>query len=169
MEAHQTSPAPWCRLLKMATGLAFVVCLGIVGIGLTVFPHTKPIERWTVILVPLSVLVCGAPFMVRGYSVADGVLIIHRLGWESRLPLDSLVSATPDPEAMKNSLRTFGNGGLFAFCGMFRNHKLGNYRAFATDPAKAVVLKFKDHIVVVTPDAPDKFAAEINGHNHASG
>src|SRR5579863_5903524 len=111
MDGTVTFHAPWSRLLKLATTLAFAVCLGIVGIGLTVFPHTKPIERWTVILVPLSVLVCGAPFMVRGYSLVEGALIIHRLGWESRLPLDSLVSATPDPEAMKNSLRTFGNGG----------------------------------------------------------
>ncbi len=52
---------------------------------------------------------------------------------------------------MKGSIRTFGNGGLFCFSGRFRNRKLGSYRAFATDPKLAVVLRFPDKIVVVTP------------------
>jgi hypothetical protein len=161
MDSVRTYRAPWGRLLKLATGLAIAVCLGVIGIGLTVFPHTQPIARWTMLLAPTALLICTAPFMVRGYTITDNALIIHRLGWESRLPLEGLVSATADPEAMKHSIRVWGNGGLFAFCGVFRNHKLGNYRAYATDSARSVVLTFKDRIVIVTPDAPAKFAGEI--------
>ena len=161
MDLVRTYRAPWGRLLKVATGLAVAVCLGVIGIGLTVFPHTQPIARWTMLLAPTALLICTAPFTVRGYTITNDALIIHRLGWESRVPLEGLVSATADREAMKNSIRVWGNGGLFAFCGQFRNHKLGNYRAFATDTSRSVVLQFKDRIVIVTPDAPDKFAAEI--------
>lgn len=99
--------------------------------------------------------------MVRGYTLTDRELIIHRLGWSSHFDLASLISASSDPSAMNGSIRLFGNGGLFAFCGWFRNKKLGNYRVFATDPQRSVVLRFTDRIVVVTPDAPEKFAAEI--------
>ena len=148
-------------MLKLATGLALFVCLGVVGIGVTALPLAHPAIRWTVLLVPTFVVVCTAPFMVRGYSIAGGVLIIHRLGWDSQVSLEGLVSATPDPEAMKNSLRLWGNGGLFAFCGLFRNPKLGDYRAYATDPARSVVLKFRDRLVVVTPNDPERFAREI--------
>lgn len=162
MDEVRTYRAPWGRLLKLATGLAFVVCLGVIGVGLTFFPHTRPVERWTMCLLPLSVLVCSAPFMVRGYSVTGDGLIIHRLGWDTFQSLENLVSATPDPEAMKNSLRLWGNGGLFAFCGLFRNHKLGNYRAYATDHARSVVLQFTDRVIVVTPDDPQQFADEIS-------
>ena len=72
-----------------------------------------------------------------------------------------LPSAEADPVALKGSIRLAGNGGLFAFCGWFRNSKLGVYRAFCTDLAHAVVLRFPDRTVVVTPDQPDKFVAAI--------
>ena len=63
---------------------------------------------------------------------------------------------------MSRSIRLFGNGGAFAFSGWFRNRKLGSYRAYATDPARSVVLKFSDHkTIVVTPEPPDAFIAAV--------
>lgn len=99
--------------------------------------------------------------MVRGYTLEKGQLIIHRLGWSSRFNLSSLNSATPDPKAMASSIRLAGNGGLFSFCGLFRNRQLGNYRAFATDPQNSVVLRFPKRTLVVTPDDPKRFADQI--------
>ena len=112
-------------------------------------------------LLPLLFVAGTAPFMVRGYSVTNGALIIHRLGWDFRIELDSLISIDADPAALNGSIRLAGNGGLFAFCGWFRNRKLGVYRAFCTDTAHAVVLRFPDRTVVVTPDQPEKFVAAI--------
>ena len=71
--------------------------------------------------------------------------------------MSGLKSAEVDTEAMSKSIRTFGNGGLFCFAGIFNNNRLGSYRAFATDPKRAVVLRFSDRTVVVTPDQPDDF------------
>lgn len=34
------------------------------------------------------------------------------------------------PEAIRGSVRTWGNGGFFSFTGLFWNRELGNYRAF---------------------------------------
>jgi len=108
--------------------------------------------------------VVSAAFMVRGYVLTDTSLIIKRLGWEHRLDLFRLISATVDPDAFRRSLRLFGNGGFFSFTGWFRNKKLGVYRAYATDARRAVVLRFSDKTVVITPDDPQKFAAEINSN-----
>ncbi len=102
--------------------------------------------------------------MVRGYVLIDRALIIERTGWENRLDLSRLISAEVDPDALRGSLRLFGNGGFFSFTGWFRNKKLGVYRAYATDTKRTVVLRFSDKTVVITPDDPQKFVAEINSN-----
>ncbi|MDB6068350.1 MAG: hypothetical protein JWR26_4558 [Pedosphaera sp.] len=153
--------APWSKELKLATTVCLVVCIGVALIGIVSFPAAHPAARWNMILIPLLILIGGLLFMVRGYTIVQDELIIHRLGWSSRLDLGALASAAADPSAMTGSIRTAGNGGLFAFCGWFRNQKLGSYRAFGTDPRRSVVLRFPDRVVVVTPDAPERFVNEI--------
>ena len=63
---------------------------------------------------------------------------------------------------MRGSLRLFGNGGIFSITGLFRNRALGNYRAFVTDLKRTVVLRFPERIIVVSPECPEKFVAEIS-------
>jgi Bacterial PH domain len=153
--------APWCRGLRWVTAVAIAVCVGIPLIGIVSFPSKFLVTRTVMVALPLLIPIISAFFMVRGYALKDHTLTIHRLGWNSRFDLRSLVSATFDPAALSGSIRLFGNGGLFAFCGLFRNRKLGNYRAFGTDPRRSVILRFNDRVVVVTPDAPERFVDEI--------
>ncbi|MDD9949501.1 MAG: PH domain-containing protein [candidate division Zixibacteria bacterium] len=158
--------APWSTSVKWITGitvtfLAILVVFGIsqveeIGSGSSIL-----LALLTVVL-PALVLVLSACWMIRGFVLSGDLLLIQRLGWKSRMDLTELVSADADPEAMDKSLRTWGNGGIFCFCGRFRNTKLGAYRAYATDPKRSVVLKFQDQTVVVTPDRPDDFVASIS-------
>ena len=46
--------------------------------------------------------------------------------------------------------------------GCFWNRKLGRYRAYVTDPKRAVVLRFDDRVVVVSPDCPAEFVAAVS-------
>jgi hypothetical protein len=62
---------------------------------------------------------------------------------------------------MKGSIRLFGNGGLFSFTGLYRNKKLGNYRAFVNDWHKCVILRFAKRTIVVSPNDPDGFVAVV--------
>jgi hypothetical protein len=153
--------APRGRTLKLTTILCLFICFSIPVIGLINYSAFPGPLRWTLMLFPLLIVAGAAPFMVRGYTVTDGAVIIHRLGWSYHLELASLLSVEADPSAMKGSIRLAGNGGLFAFCGWFRNSKLGVYRAFCTDVAHAVVLRFPDRTVVVTPDQPEKFVQAV--------
>jgi hypothetical protein len=158
---NPTFGAPWSWSLKIVTGFCVVVCcVAVVALEMTAVRASQPAMKWFT-CVPLLVLFGGAPFMVRGYSISDRTLVIHRLGWTTRFDLSSFASATADPEALKNSIRLFGNGGLFVIAGWFTNRRLGRYRAFATDPNRAVALKFLDRVVVVTPDDPARFVREI--------
>lgn len=160
--------APWALSLRLMTILSIVILGGMALIGLT----AEPIDTWlwplAMVVLPLGVLVIAAFFMILGYELTPDEILIRRPGWASRVSLKGLQSVEVDPEAMRRSLRTFGNGGLFCFAGRFRNRKLGPYRAWATDPKSAVVLKFADRVVVVTPDEPRKFAARVRTVNQGS-
>ena len=66
-----------------------------------------------------------------------------------------------EPDAMRGSIRTFGNGGAFSFSGFYYNKRLGSYRAFVTDPRRAVVLRYATRRVVLSPAAPDDFVGDL--------
>src|SRR6185436_1056036 len=110
---------------------------------------------------PVLIVVLSALFVVRRYTIDGGVLRIRRLLWDTVVPLDSLRRAWSSPEAMRGSLRLFGNGGLFSITGLFRNRPLGYYRAFAMDPKLSVVLDFPDRKVVITPESPERFLEQL--------
>jgi hypothetical protein len=162
--------APWGAPLVLMTVTCGVICIfvSVVGIvlGLGATPQgmsmIPPWAGWLLAVVPLLALMASAAFMVRGYVLIEGWLSIKRLGWATPFNLSRLISATADPEALHRSIRLFGNGGCFSFTGWFRNKKLGSYRAYATDTKKAVVLRFSDRTIVVTPDDPQKFVVEIS-------
>lgn len=109
------------------------------------------------IVLPGAALVGCAFYTIRGYEVDSTAVHVQRLLWRTQIPLAGLERAWASPEAMAGSIRLFGNGGLFSFSGLFRNRRLGSYRAFATDPKRAVVLEFAARKVVLTPDSPTAF------------
>ena len=75
--------------------------------------------------------------------------------------LSALRSVRSDPGAMRRSWRLLGNGGIFAITGWFQNRTLGRYRAFVTDPKRAIALTFQDRVIVISPDQPEQFAAVV--------
>jgi DNA-binding transcriptional regulator of glucitol operon len=119
-------------------------------------------------LLPLAIIVGSALFTIRGYTVTSDAVLVHRLFWATLLPLAGLQSAQFEPGAMRWSIRTFGNGGLFSFSGFFRNKALGAYRAFVTDPQRTVVLRYSTRTVVVSPEKPEEFAENVTVSTHAA-
>jgi hypothetical protein len=63
------------------------------------------------------------------------------------------------------SVRTCGNGGLYSFTGWYWNQELGRYRAFVTDHAKIVVLRYPESTVVVSPGDPEGFVKAVTEGN----
>ncbi|MGI9328970.1 MAG: PH domain-containing protein [Pseudomonadales bacterium] len=154
--------APWGLSLKVLTLLSVLILLGLALIGLLNIAGGGNVWLFSMLILPLAILIGSAFFTIRGYHLTEGVLKVQRLGWESEINLKGLQSVEADPEAMDKSFRTFGNGGLFCFAGKFRNKRLGSYRAFATDPKRAVTLKFPDRTIVVTPGDPEAFVAQVS-------
>jgi hypothetical protein len=153
--------APWSRGVKFAT-LFSVALLGAAPvIGLNFGPHQFFAWRVFSCSIPLIALPLGILFMVRGYRVTAPGIEIERFGWTAQLPLAGLKNITADPLALVGSIRRWGNGGFFAITGRYSNPRHGRFRAWATDPARAVVLKFAEHAVILTPDDPRRFVQEV--------
>ncbi|HCR31737.1 MAG TPA: hypothetical protein DIV79_17170 [Opitutae bacterium] len=156
-----TFNAPWGRSLKLATGLCLVIVFGIFLIGILVEPKNVAYWRIGMLWIPGGLLIVSFFFSIRNYQLLESTLLIQRIGWKSTIDLTDLKSVQVDPTAMSKSIRLFGNGGLFCFAGIFRNNKLGRYRALATSPKNSVILRFPNRTVVVTPEDPDGFAEMI--------
>lgn len=131
-----------------------LVALTVLGLAL----HLPLLAAAALLIACLSI-----PFAVLGYAITPTQIEVQRLGWSTVLPLSTLVSVESDPDAMRGSTRIFGNGGFCAITGVFSNTKLGRYRAFATDPARAVVLRYPRRTVIVTPHDPKHFIARLQG------
>lgn len=161
MSTDEFFTAPWSMLLIIITIISCAILLGIMLLGLLTEPRGNPLWVGSMVGIPLAILVFAAAFTVRGYTLSDRTLYVQRLGWHSTIELSNLVSIDLDSQAMEDSLRIWGNGGLFSFSGAFRNQKLGRYQAYATDPARAVVLQFRDRAIVLTPDRPEQFVGAV--------
>ena len=160
--------APWSTSLVVVSALSVAVLVAVAVSFALFFPQGPlPLLKLLVVLIPAIVLVGSALFTVRAYEVSGpDELGVRRLLWTTWLPLAGLRKAWADPAAMSRSWRLFGNGGLFSITGLFWNRRLGRYRAFATDPRRAVVLRFGSRTVVVTPDEPATFVAELARRRH---
>jgi len=154
--------APWSTSLIVLSVLTTVVCLGVTaGAWLNLAGKHPPGALGYVVLLPLVILFGAALFTIRGYSISPDHILVHRLLWSTGLPRAGLESAAVEPDAMRGSLRTFGNGGAFSFTGFYYNKRLGSYRAYVTDPRRCVVLRYANRRVVLSPASPEDFVSDL--------
>lgn len=149
--------APWSRLLLLTTFLATVISLA-ASVIVAVTGHGN--MRWFAV-VPVVLCCWAACFAIRGYALTSDTLLIRRLFWSTRISIAGIDSVKFVPNAMKGSIRLFGNGGMFSFSGLYRNRELGSYRAFVTDFSSTVVLRFNGKTVLISPANPEAFVREF--------
>jgi hypothetical protein len=149
--------APWSKELRTRT-IIYLVILVSVPLSVLFGGADLPLAaRVAFAGIPLLVLVLSLLCMVRGYVLTEDAIIVRRGGWNTRLPLAGLGSVRGDAEAMQRSIRMFGNDGFFSYTGGFWNRKLRRYRALATDPSRAVILRYPKRTIVITPHDPQQF------------
>ncbi len=154
--------APWSTSLVVISSLTTAICLGVAAGAwweAAVRPH-PPVLHWVPFLPLLILFACGL-CTIRGYTITSDSILVHRLLHTTALPLAGLESASVEPDAMRGSIRTFGNGGAFSFSGFYYNKRLGRYRAYVTDPRRAVVLRYPNRRIVLSPDKPEDFVSDL--------
>lgn len=154
--------APWGREVMIVTAL------GLVALGAPLVVLIVRSNAVFPLLITGSVLLVTALLCVRGYVLRPHQLVIRRLLWSTRWPIDPGTRVTIRPNAMEGSWRTWGNAGLFAISGHFAGSGLGRYRAFVTDPRRTVVLETAAGVVVVSPDRPEDFARAVDESRSAA-
>ena len=154
--------APWSRSLRVLTTAAVALLLALVLIGVLVGPRQSWVWRMAMVGLPLVILVGSLLFMVRGYVLTESQIEVQRLGWSTVLPFAGLAAVSGEPQGLRGSLRLFGNGGLFGISGWFWNRRIGRFRAYATDPERAVLLRYRDgRKVLVTPHDVQHFIVRV--------
>jgi Bacterial PH domain len=154
--------APWGSSLRITTTVSLLVLLGVIVAAALLGPGQLMLLRLGLAGLPVLVVLGALPFMVRGYLLTEKEIEVQRLGWRTQLPLAGLVAVTGQPEGLRGSMRLFGNGGLFAMSGWFWNRRIGRFRAYVTDPSRAVLLRYRDgRQIVLTPHDVQHFIVRV--------
>jgi hypothetical protein len=153
--------APWSKNLRRSSTIAIVVLLVAVMVAFLVVPSDELVARILLTGVFIAIPLIAALCMVRGYVVTESEILIRRTAGTMRLPLKTLKAVEGNAEALRGAIRLFGNYGLFSYTGFYWSKKLGFYRVYATDPDRAVVLRYPNRTVVITPHDPQAFIIRV--------
>jgi hypothetical protein len=162
-------PAPRLLKQKIALFMGLVLLLGVVmyhyyWLRLSFISSLWNTFFWLMLIsLPQIWFGCQA---VRSYRLSNGALIVKRVGRAKQIELRGLQSAVFTPIECWNLK---GMAGVMRFAKWIDNNTVGTYQLFLTNPSKAVVLKFADHTVVVTPDQPEQFAHDVLEYCSISG
>ncbi|MCW9018075.1 MAG: PH domain-containing protein [Kangiellaceae bacterium] len=147
-----------------ARWITFLTTLLLISIPLIILANAGTAEQPAIVfslLLPVLIPLICFVYRVTGYELDSKQILVKRLVGDFSVPLNEIDSIEVNPNAMKRSFRTFGNGGLFGFYGRFRNSVYGPYRAFVTDPNNSIVLKQQNAVIILSPDEPQKFAKKL--------
>lgn len=148
--------APWSNSLVVMT--CATIALAAIVIAVAIFVPVGPPLLAAVLLIAALVLVsAGVAGRIRGYTLTEDAVTVRRGMWDTRLPLAGLRSVTGDIEAMNGAIRLLIIDGVFSFTGRYWSMKLGWFRTLATDPSRAVVLRYANRTVVISPHDPQHF------------
>jgi transcriptional regulator with XRE-family HTH domain len=124
-------------------------------IGMKLYP-------WFMLLYIVNMLT-----MVNSFTIKGGKLVIQHFLFKKSYDLAALTGIEACPHAMMGSVPlTFP---LVTLSAWYCNALLGTYRAFVTDPAHMVVMRFGKKTIVVSPDDPDAFIEAVRAELRASG
>jgi hypothetical protein len=143
------------RWLGMTTVAILVVALVILfgrDAGRSVGP---PLGSALVLILLVTYLVS-----TREYEVGEGKLVVRKMMGSKSFELRG-ASVGRDTLAFQGMTRVFGNGGFFAFDGLFYSRRLGFIRSYARNREHGVVVVLAGgRKLVLSPDDPDAFVTE---------
>jgi hypothetical protein len=158
-------PASPGTRVRVATLLAFVVVvLSLATVSVAMLRERQP-APWPVFFLPPGILVLFVVIWhgarVRRYRLTADDLQVERAFQTVRSALAGLQSVTSDPLAIRGALKVAGNDGLGAVAGRFRSKHLGPFRAYVTDAEHAVVLRWPDRCLVISPQQHSLFVETV--------
>jgi hypothetical protein len=156
------APASIGARVRLTTLLSLVAVVIVETVVLVLMLQERRPPPWPVFLalgiVPLIVAVIWFTAHIQRYRVVGEELQIELPLRLVRFSLVGLRSAAPDRDALRGARKIIGNDGLRAISGRFRSRRLGRFHAYVTDTEHAVVLRWSDRCVVISPQHHALFA-----------
>jgi hypothetical protein len=165
--------APLGTRVRIATLFSMVAPVVAVVVGYTLMLRERTPPPWPVWagmpFLPFLIAAIWHFSRVRGYRLVGNELRVERAWRTLRFPLDHLTEVTPDRAAMRWALKLHGNSGLGVIAGRYRSKRLGSFRAYLTDPEHAVVLRWPDRCLVISPSQPTWFIEAVRKRTGSAG
>jgi len=156
--------APMGRQLIASMIAVFAAIFGAISVNIAfafkaLHAQSTSAGRIAAVLAPLVGLLVVLPlfFVQRSrvvtFRIEENCLVLGR----RRYPLEGLLEVVKDPQLLRWAIRIGGSGGLGAIRGRYWSRRVGRFYAFMTDSEKAVVLRWRDQVVAVSPADPEFF------------
>ena len=158
-------PAPAGSRVRLATVLTLAVVVIAMAATTAAMVHERRPPPWPAFLAaPVVVLALAVSWFgarVRRYRLTADGLRVERAFQTVRFTLAGLESAVSDRGALQGARKISGNDGLGAVAGRFRSKRLGRFRAYLTDAEHAVVLRWPDRCLVISPQQHSLFIESV--------
>ena len=159
------APASIGTRVRVATLLSAVAAFAVTVAAPLLMQRERHPPPWPVYLAvgiaPTVLAVIWFTARIRRYRVVETELQVELPFRTARFPLEGLKDVTPDREALRGARKIIGNDGLRAISGRFRSKRLGRFHAYVTDGERAVVLRWPDRCVVISPDQHSLFIETV--------
>jgi hypothetical protein len=162
-QVFQSAPTGRRFMLSMAVSLAVIAI--VLAAQVIVFleirsRHPEPVSElmWMIAAPVGSLLFVGIKLyhdrsQVVRFKIEDSVLVIGK----KRYPLAGAVDINLDPDILRRAFKIPGNGGTGAFRGRYWSRRVGKFDAYLTGEDHAVVVRWPDRVVAVSPEDTEFF------------
>jgi hypothetical protein len=149
--------APWSRSLKTTTIVATIAMIVVGTVGVWAASNSGWVLPLIMIGSALLALLTTVPFIVKGYTLTQDEIVVRQLAKVTRLRLTEVRSIDGKADALRGAWRLLASAGIFSYSGWYWSRELKRFRAMASDPSRAVVIRLTNQTIVITPHDPQQF------------
>lgn len=149
------------KLDKMAIVVSIAATVFL--IGLSIFFIIKVPFGWAFAIFMMLIIIISYLLSPKNYSFEGTNLIIEKvIGKKITIPFNEIEAYVSVSDFMKlKVVRTFGNGGLFGYYGMFSTAEYGSINCQLTSLKNIFIIKSKKGNYALSPLEPDKFEEHL--------
>jgi len=132
-------------------------------VGISIFFLIMIPSGWVFSILMMLIIVCCYALSPKRYVFKERQFIIEKvIGRKITVPIDEIEAyACVSNFARLKVARTFGNGGLFGYYGMFSTAEYGTINCQLTNLRNVLIIKSKRGVFAVSPAEPDLFEQHL--------
>jgi uncharacterized membrane protein len=143
--------------------LIVTLAVSILLIGLATFFIIKVPFGWMFAVGMLAIILVCYLLSPKYYSLREGKLVIQKvIGKEISIPLEDVMAYTVVPDFTKLRVsRTFGNGGLFGYYGVFSTAEYGTISCQMRSLKDVIIIKTSHGAFALSPEQRARFEEHL--------